>query len=474
MATKGTFAAYKPLTGVGEQTTRNIQQAEYMGFRYRREEQMKKDRKRDRLSKLATQMGTDMSELQFNDSGIKSVDAPLYEYFSKTKGEVADLYQRIEQDPDDYEARILLEKKMNSAKTLAGFTERYATWQQDYSQGLAEGKYSQYLNRNLPERINQGLKNGNYKILNDKNGDLQLIADIDGDGELDEDIAAINVQEFLSGNPLYAPKAATGRFEAMDAIAERFGTVEIKEDAGGFKKREYSGFDPEKTDDLHYEVNRLLGQNKEQMSDAAKSIIADDLGLGDPAQMSNEQFQEFKEEFAQGIINKFDRTESETTDFGARNSANSLAYRKQRDATEDAREDTKNAQEEPQNTIEVMTGETGSSNASGTTLFSLPEAATLDTGGGIVKTFQVQMQGDDLKFRGNITKGTGQDKTTSAQTITRDDQKNVIVRQIPNPETGKNFTNLSEFKQYLDKLKQGQANTEAGYGDAEELPDYNP
>lgn len=460
MAGKGTYVAYASARPVGEQTTNNLRYAEQAGFQYRQEERINQDRKRDRLDQLSKQMGVDMSELQFNNTGVQSVDAPLYQYYTKTKGEVADLYKRIEDNPDDYDAKILLEKRMNSAKTLAGFTQRYSAWQQDYSKGLADGTYSQYLNGNLPQQINSGLRQGKYKIINDKNGDLQMLVDTDNDGQIN-DLAAVNIQEFLNGNELYSPKKAVGKYDAMDAIASRFGKVKTTEDAEGFKKTIYEGFNPEHIDDLNKEVGQLLGENKATMTDAAKSIIADEMGMN-PSTMTDADFKEFRQEFSDSIINKFDKTESTTTDYGAINSANSLAYRRQRDAKKDA------AQKEPAKTndIEVVTGELGGTKAeNGSTLFTLPENAEIVNPTGEISISDIEMRGEELIFKGTQTKGSGKDKETSKLNVTSDKDKNRLARKIPNPEKNKykkkgdeviTFKDQTELYQYLIKKQETQ------------------
>lgn len=473
MATKGTFAAYKPLTGVGEQTSRNIQQAEYMGFRYRREEQERKARKNQWIDKVLEQTGAAREDLRYKNVGIEGVDVPVAQFLMKEKETLNNLENNLlDADPNSDEAiqsRMKLSRLNNSVKDLKGFVDFY----RERNDAFDPEKHSRYLFKEQTAEINNRLQQGKYNLFRDKNYNM-MMAFYDEDGEINPDLPVLNVSE-VNKKGLPPLPAKVTRKEAMTNIASEFGTISTEEDLDGNVTETYTGFDPKNIPALRERVDEIFGDTKKTMTPAAKSMLADDIGFTDFEDMSENEFNKLKTDFADAIVRRFDKTEKTTIDRSLSLQQERFRYQKQRDATEDAREDAKNAKEEPpRNTIEVMTGEQGSSNASGTTLFSLPEAATLDTGGGIVKTFQVQMQGDELNFRGNMTTGTGKDKTTSPQTITRDDQKNVIVRQIPNPETGKNFSNLSEFKQYLDKLKQGQTNTEAGYGNPEELPDFNP
>jgi hypothetical protein len=257
-----------------------------------------------------------MDKLNFEATDVKSIDAPLYEFYSNAKTEVADLYDKLSKNSDDYASRIKLEKIMSSAKLMGGFTSKYAQWQKDYQEGIKTGKYSEYLNKNYPEKINEQLLQGQYKVLLDKNGDLQLMVQLPN-GQSDKNYANINVAEFLRGNTNYNPKERASKYATQDAIASRFGTVSTKDDGKGYTKTEYSGFDPNKEGDLLREVNNILGADAATMTDKAKSILADELRMN-PDDMTDDQFNQFKQEFAGDIINKFKTETSNTIDYAAK------------------------------------------------------------------------------------------------------------------------------------------------------------
>lgn len=473
MAGKGTYGAYQRLQPVGAELSENIRHAERMGFHYRAEEARKKGNRTRRLELLAKEMGQDMSELKFDESGIKSVDAPLYQYFSRTKGEIADLYKKIEQDPDDYESRILLEKKMNSAKTLAGFTQRYADWQTNYKKALAEGKASAYLNKGLPEKINEKLLNGQYKVFNDKNGELQLFVDTDGDGENDQDFAAINVHDFLAGNPLYNIKERTNMDDVVSSLSDNYGTADVKTENGDWTKR-VKGFDPENIGALQSDINRLMGESVESMTDKAKSVLADDLGIDPKTIDTEEKFNDFKNKIANSVKSRIDRVYEETYDQSAANSrANTelrrqeLEYRKQQDALEGKSKDTKG---EPGD-INVVTKEGGAyKDESGAVNFTIRNGVKL--GDKTVLGFSVK--DGEVALRGNRP-GTFEDGnfdgTDVPMTITDDTEIADYIVKIPNPETGEKFKNLKEFNQYAKKLETLYDSKNRGLGDPSKLPD---
>lgn len=466
MAGKGTYAAYGQLKGLGTQFTDNLRHAERAGFQYREEERLAKEKKDTNRKEIAKQLGVDMKDLQFKNTGIQSVDKPVYEYFVRTKGEIAELATRMAADDSDIDAALKYQRIMNSAKTLSEFTKSYGSYQQDLKEGLSKGQYSEYLNGDLAEKINGSLAQGKYKILHDKNGELNLF--MDGDDPNDP-TAAISIPGFLNGN-IGAPKARVNVSDVVEGLSKNYGTADITDESGVVTTRA-KGFDPENVGRLKNEVDQIFGASKDKMTDAAKSAIADDLGAN-PNEMTEQQFKEFKEDIAGNVISRFDRVSSKDVDQSLILQREKFNYDKTRDAKADKEKEDEKNKATSADAIEVMTGETGGTLAEdGSTLFSLPEIATLDTGNGTVNTLQVQMDGNTLKFRGNIETGTGQDKTVTSTNITRDDQKNIIVRKIPNPETGKNFKNLSEFKQYLDNLKQGKVEPKEGYGNIDELPE---
>jgi len=355
MAVKGTYGAYSQAREVGSDVSSNLKHAERMGFRYRSEDRRSKEKKRDRRKKQADELGVSLDEMNIKETGIKDIDAPVFDYMNRASDKLTELSTRISENPDDYEAQILYKKYENSAKHLKGFIDKYRDWNLDYKEGVANGDYSKTLNKNVPDKISRGLLNGDYKIINDKNGDLQLLIDMDGDGEQDkyadldgdgekEDLATINIPQFLSGNELYNPKEAHSRYEVQDEIAGRFGTVDITEDKEGYIERQYKGFDKSKMPELIQEVDDTLGTH-ENMTDKAISIIGDDMGIN-YKKVTKEQFKRLKTKFVSDIVNTFDKTKTDEIDHLRRNADQSnyrankrLAWdeedRNNRDAEED-------------------------------------------------------------------------------------------------------------------------------------------
>jgi len=314
---KGTYAAYAQAKGVGENISKNIQRAEQMGFRYKREERIIRDKSIERNTKLAKQMGKTLEEMQIDNTEVNDIDRPVMAYLMSSSQEITDLYDRIAKNPEDPDARLLLEKKVNSAKQLKGFATKWRDAELDFKEGMQNGTYSKTLNGSIRDEISSSLLNGQYKIINDKNGDMQMLVAKDGDGKIN-DISAVNIKAFLAGNDQYNPKLKTDIYEAQDAIAERFGTVDITTDEEGYTERKYKGFNPENAEALRQDVDEVLGSSKESMTDAAISIIGDSMGysLDEIDNMNEKEFKAIKDDFSNDIINTFDKTIS-NTDRGA-------------------------------------------------------------------------------------------------------------------------------------------------------------
>jgi hypothetical protein len=315
MAGKGTYGAYAPLKGIGTGIGDALNKTEQAGFQYRAEERAEKERLFNQRKDISDNFGIMMEDLEFKETDIKSIDAPQYEFFIGAKEKVTELTDALLQNPDDTASRMKLSKVMASAKLLRGFLDKYGEWKQDFDAGMAEGKYDPFLNGDIPSQMEAAFKQGDYKILFDKNFDLQIVSKITG--EEGEQLTTLNIPEFYGGNDAYKPVEKANKYAMQDQIAARFGTVDIEQDGnGGRTTSKYSGFDPAKTEDLKKEVDNQLGTDVNQLNNQAKSLIAQKLGRK-PDGLTQEQFDQYRSEFAQEIINKFNTKTADKTDVAA-------------------------------------------------------------------------------------------------------------------------------------------------------------
>lgn len=458
MAGKGTYGAYKQAEAVGTAFGDNLDQTERAGFHYRREEQEAKDRKSKRMKEQADALGVTLDQLAIPESGIRDIDAPAYDYIQRTTDKLTELSKKIAENPDDMESRILYNKYENSAKHLKGFVEKFSSYQLDYQKGLKDGVYSKELNKGIPEGISQSLQQGRYKILNDKNGDLQLFVDMDGDGVNDNQFQTVNVREFLSGNALYAPKKAYDSYGVQDKIAGRFGTVETKEDRNGHKTVTYKGFDPKKKDQLIEEVNNTLG-TYDNMTDAAKSILSDKLGKN-LSDVDEKGFNEFREDFAQDIINTFEQTDKNEIDYAgkASDAASNRANVRLNNELEDRKTDketkkgtfleqAKDEKDKPITT--TLNGDKGH-------VLTFPKGTAPEIEGGKGHRLELYKDGSIGLVVQTETKTTSEDDDGNDvekidydyKVITDKNKLSVAFRGYKDPETGKEFKNLNEIYYY--------------------------
>lgn len=305
MATKGTYAAYQQLRGTGDSIGPVLQHADRMGMYRRQEERMREKAERERKSALAKERGLDLSEMHVDSTGIKSLDNPVYKYVQEQTDNLLDYYERLEENPDDTDAKIMIEKIMHNVDELKRFAEEWSVWNAKRIKGLEDGTYDEYLNQGVIPEINKAFLNGQYKILTDKNGRLDIFVDLDKDGIQDSDFQMISPQGFFNGTERPELYERTDRYAAQDVIAERYGTLETITDSTGYRTVEYKGFDPSNIGALRRDVNELFGDSKENMTREGMSIIYNHLGI-DPKEMTEEQFKEYKTKFGDGILNKFD------------------------------------------------------------------------------------------------------------------------------------------------------------------------
>jgi hypothetical protein len=497
MAGKGTFGAFAQAQGIGTQISDNLRAAEQAGFQYREEDRIRKDRKTAELKELASQMGVHMDKLNFEATEVKSIDAPLYEFYAGAKEQVASLYDNLTKNPDDFASRIKLEKIMSSAKLMGGFTQKYAQWQKDYQEGIKTGKYSEYLNKDYPTKINEQLLQGQYKMLLDKNGDVQLMVDLDNDGKLDKEYANINVAEFLRGNSNYNPLEKADRYAIQDNIASRFGTLEKKEDAKGFMEIEYKGFDPAKTNDLRKEVDTMLGTSAKNMSNQAKSILADDLKRN-PEDMTDEDFADFRAEFANEILNKFNTSQSAKKDYEAQYGGERIALAKRGQALDEAKFQWTKEQAEiaraaglenddkaPKSFLTLNVDHTGKPVVTKTKTgfsYAVPKENAPVVGDKTVRNVILDPETNAVKLRVAQTVTEYQRvngeikpiKTEKISVISDPEEVGNFVKQIDNPYTKGKFTDQQEVSAYLvdyynNKVKNLTSPTDEIEGDISQL-----
>src|SRR5690606_22807844 len=138
-----------------------------------------------------------------------------------------------------------------------------------------------------------------------------------------------------------------------------FGTVTTEDDGKGYITTKYSGFDPKKQDDLVKEVDLVLGQDVNGMTNEAKSILADTLKMN-PDDMTDEQFKTFKQNFANEILNKFNTTTGTDIDYAASQGQQRVGIAQQELALRQRQQKlAEEKADKPVNTVSVRTDEKG-------------------------------------------------------------------------------------------------------------------
>lgn len=470
MAGKGTYGAYANAREVGDEFVDNLKHAERMGFRYRYEDERRKAREMARKKEIAKNLGVDLDDLHIDQSGIKDVDLPVYDYVTRTSKKLTELAKKMAEDENDYESQILYQKYQSSAKKLRSFVEKFQASQLDFKKGINEQKYSPYNNRNMPERLSKAFLRGDYKLLNDKNGDLQVIVDADrdgkpdqyadynGDGKAETDIMALNVAEFLGGNKAYQPKLRYFEHKEQDKLFQRYGLLEKKEDEEGYMEIEYKGFDPEKEAAMRQDVEALLG-NHENMTEQATSILADDLGI-DPESLNKDQFEAFKKQFGDDIINLSGTTVSEKYNWRRKIAEDQNARGWNADRRAQTRLDRQNKDEPTDNNYfrtakDPVSGEPLQLSLDGeteATTYTLPDGQKTTIDG--VPVTSVEMYGNgDLGFvvtDSQIEEQNGENVEVRKRRVVTDKAAlNEAVRKLPHPIEDRNYYDLDEFKEIL-------------------------
>ncbi|WP_456867571.1 hypothetical protein [Galbibacter sp. BG1] len=454
MATKGTYSALNQVRrtdlGLDDMIVRN----ERNQFLYRDEERKKQEAETDRIKELSDSWGLTQDNLTQKITGVKSIDQGIAEGIMKARDMSLDAYKRVEKNPNDVEARMVIKNLDNYASNLEQFTNKYTNYTADLAKGIAEGKYDKTLNKGIADNLNNIYKDANFVFGVDKMG-LPVMAVKQEDGRL----KATGFEQIFDGTGLEKPIMKANSDNWSTDKAKQFGNIKTKTSEDGFRTKEYTGFDFKKLPDLKTDIDNYLGTDISKVSNEAKSLWVSELGR-DINSLDSEGLDELKDYLTQKVINTYKTEDSETIDFGSKNAATRLNLDRQKYDDEKS---------ESMSEIEVDRDSDGSlletTLPSGEKAFSFSppkpiQAGTKDQPVEINKLF-VDSDGD-FSFSGRVKTGerTIRDEDTGETLkepvyekipLQKVDGKdlNSISRLIKNPETNKSFKDQSELVNFL-------------------------
>lgn len=316
MAQKGTYTAYNAVRPIEQNFSDNLAEAEDVQFRNKLQGQRERQQKNQENEKWANKLGTSLSAIKDTAIGINSVDEMNARVILKAKQQMREAYIDLKKDPSNVDAILKIKNLEQLPENLMAYQQKYSNYVQSIGKGLSEGKLSPQLNRNMLMKLDRtiGQNNGYFELAPD--GSLVgVMIDPENDGYEFKTMA-----EVLDGSGLEQPIPRADYSGAQEVMKKMYSTHKNVSQTG-FDTTTTVGLRPEDIEGLRNHTDTLWGDSVANMTDFAKSVIADGLGQ-DPSSLGDDIFSKYKRDFGDEIIGSFKTENSETTNLGAKNAAN--------------------------------------------------------------------------------------------------------------------------------------------------------
>ncbi len=290
----------------------NLGYAEQQAFRYRRENEIERQRKKQEAANWASRIGTSLSSLRAEAIGINSIDEMNAKVLLEAKSRLADAWQRRKENPDNLDAIMEIANLERLPEDLATYQKQYANWASQIANGINNGNLSAGLNKKLIDKISShvGDLNAVYKL--DEKGSL-VGAMVDPDN--DDIMEFKTLRSILDGSGLERPIPVADYNASQEAIKKMYSTHTNVTDEDG-KRIETKGLRQGDIDGIRASVENVWGTYQEP-TDFAKSVLADRLNLRED-QVTEELFEQYKKDFGDEIIASYSTTNKEDDGYDKR------------------------------------------------------------------------------------------------------------------------------------------------------------
>lgn len=333
----GKGAAWKRLGPLNSELSGVITEQERLNKEQAEKKQKALDEANKKKEEKDKKISGSLASLMPNKTGFRSHDEAIMEFFKKPGGvidKLVEIKEKIEtaSGSDKWKLEADLAMLKNTVASIKKYREQLPLVTQKLSQGVANGTYSRYHNRDFIPKYDAMIGQYQYRyVLNDDYSvSLENLgaADFNKDGKPD----ILNLADLHDPSKLGYFKAGFNSATWIKTAKDHYGTFHEVKDEKGFLRKEYKGFDPEKREGLKDDVNSLFGESYENMTDDFKSYMGDELGIDPDTIKDDVAFQKVKTEFINKVINAYDTTKKNTTDHGAENAAARTKIAKSADA----------------------------------------------------------------------------------------------------------------------------------------------
>lgn len=339
MPTAGTYTAWQQLKPLEGDVATDLQNQEKLDLE--KQQQDREDARftadeKEKAAKAAKEKRKeredDLNALDVKATGFSSHDDPIIDLYSRPGG-LKDQYNSVmdalEKNPDDRDALMKLHNMKKSVETLNQFRAPIMDNATALGKGLADGTYSETLNKKTKDDYNALMK-AQYTYQFDDKGIIGVKRvgsapyDPDGDG-IPNDFSVQDVNDasrFANFRQRFDVK------KDMDQAKVDFGTKETVTDGAGYTTTTIKGFDQKKKPLLTKSIDDKFGPSLDKMTDAFKSYLGDTLKT-DPASVKTDaDFQDIKKHYVDNVIAQYDEVQKNEKNYTAENAADDNAIKR--------------------------------------------------------------------------------------------------------------------------------------------------
>lgn len=269
----GIYGAYRGARPIAQDFGDDLLQHENMQFQHRAEQRLIDDREAAKKKSLNDKIINAQKALKPDYTGIKSEDEKRGALVLQAADMLNEAKKKLEENPNDIDANMTVANLEDFANRFAAMTENYTGWMNDGVTGLADGKYSPYLNRNQIGNIEKVIDGQvNYGL--DAKGNITGSYDKDGDGTPD-----FSWHGMATGVDLepYKQRFDSDAFKAT--LKKQYGTEHTKQPDGTYTTREIEQLPQASKAQIRDGIERMFGSDVDNVTDTGLSYIYDELGV---------------------------------------------------------------------------------------------------------------------------------------------------------------------------------------------------
>lgn len=277
----------------------DLLQHEQIGFQQRAEQREVDAIKLKADEKLRERAVKAKKALRPQHTGLKNEDQKRGELALHASDVLNEAIAKLEKNPNDVEASLIVSNLEDFPERFSQMTSRYSEWMKNGMEGMSNGQYSPYLNKDNLDKVEKVIA-GQVQYGLDAKGNITGSYDKDGDGEPDFSWDGMATGVDL---PEYKQRFDSDTF--MDITKKRYGMTHTKNPDGTYTDVEVKELSPESRQSIKQDIEDTFGATKDSITDEGLSYIADELGLN-PEAMTEEQFRGVKNQYYLNNVAQFD------------------------------------------------------------------------------------------------------------------------------------------------------------------------